>query len=67
METLRETESFKLVKHGSSYNVIAKPRNVTPKTRLIREDTARELLTYSDESFDMSCVFDLGVGVFERD
>lgn len=67
MERLRETDSFKLVKHGNSYNVVAKPRNVTPKTRLIREDTARELLTYSDETFDMSCVWDLGVGVFERD
>jgi hypothetical protein len=67
METLRETDSFKLVKHGNSYNVVAKPRNVTPKIRLIREDTARELLSYSDESFDMSCVWDLGVGVFERD
>ena len=67
METLRETDSFKLVRHGDAYNVVAKLRNVTPKIRLIREDTARELLTYSDESFDMSCVWDLGVGVFERD
>ena len=40
---------------------------MTPRKLRIREDTARELLTYSDETFDMSCVWDLGVGVFERD
>lgn len=66
IETLRETESFKLLKRGDSYNIVAKPRDVTPKQRLIRKDTADELLTYSDESFDMSCVWDLGVGVFEK-
>lgn len=64
---LRETDSFKLVQDGTAYRVEAKPSNVTPRKLRIREDTARELLTYSDETFDMSCVWDLGVGVFERD
>lgn len=64
---LRETNSFKLVKDGTTHRVEAKPSNVTPRKLRIREDTARELLSYSDESFDMSCVWDLGVGVFERD
>lgn len=66
VKTLRETDSFKLVWQGNKYKVIAKPRSVTPKSLRIREDTARELLTYSEQSFDMSCVWDLGVGVFER-
>lgn len=64
---LRQTNSFNLVQDGTTYRVEAKPPNVTPRKLRIREDTARELLTYSDETFDMSCVFDLGVGVFERD
>ncbi len=64
--TLRETNSFKLVKDGNSYQVEAKPSNVTPRKLRIREDTARELLTYSNESFDGACVWDLGVGVFEK-
>lgn len=66
MKTLRETESFKLVQHDDSYNVVCKDRNAVPRQLLIRKDTAEELLTYSDESFDMSCVWDLGVGVFEQ-
>ena len=66
MTTLRETESFQLLQHGNSYNVVCKDRDATPRQLLIRKDTALELLTYSDESFDMSCVWDLGVGVFER-
>jgi hypothetical protein len=64
---LRETDSFKLVKDGDTYRVEAKPSNVTPRKLRIRKDTANELLRYSDETFDMSCVWDLGVGVFERD
>jgi hypothetical protein len=40
---------------------------VTPRKLRIREDTASELLRYSDESFDGACVWDLGVGVFALD
>jgi hypothetical protein len=65
-ETLRETDSFKLIRAGGKYRVQAKPSNVTPRSRMIRADTAEELLRYSDESFDGSCVWDLGVGVFEK-
>jgi hypothetical protein len=64
---LRETKSFRLVKLGESYNVAAVPTDVEPQVRLITRDNAEELLRYSDETFDMSCVWDLGVGVFDKD
>jgi hypothetical protein len=63
---LRETKNFVAEPARGGKVRIRVKVTAYPKSRIVLADTWEELKRSSDSTFDMSCVWDLGIGVFVR-
>lgn len=63
---LRETKNFVILKKNSEKITIKAKGNVVPKEKTYPYKILRELVLVKDETLDMICVFDFGIGVFRK-
>jgi len=61
---LRETANFIAAHSARGVRITAKDRGASPRSRVIRTETFEAMQSMSDDSFDGTCVMDLGIGVF---
>ena len=64
---LRETKGFRAYTtrfHGGRHIIIVAREKSTPRHRTISRETWRKLEGESDQTFDDSCILDLGIGIF---
>lgn len=68
MKLLRQTNSFtaRPAKRPGKVTIVARDAESTPRTRTVTARTWAQLRTYSDDTFDASCVWDLGIGIFQK-
>lgn len=68
MKILRKTSGFTAhpAKRHGKITIISRDRDSTPRSRTITARTWAELNRYNDSTFDASCVWDLGIGIFQK-
>lgn len=68
MKTLRQTSAFiaRQAKRPGHVTITARDRESRPLRRTIRPRTWEALNSYSDSTFDAACVWDLGIGIFQK-
>jgi hypothetical protein len=68
MKTLRKTSSFiaRPAKQAGRVTITARDPDSTPRRRTVTALTWAELSSYSDATFDAACVWDLGIGIFQK-
>lgn len=68
MKTLRQTQHYtaRTSKRPGTVTITARDRDSRPLQRTIRARTWAQLNSYSDSTFDAACVWDLGIGIFQK-
>jgi hypothetical protein len=68
MKTLRQTPAFtaRPAKGTGKVTITARDRESRPLQRTVRPRTWAILSTYPDDTFDAACVWDLGIGIFQK-
>lgn len=68
MKLLRQTTSFiaRPAKRQGKVTIIARHAESTPRSRTVTARTWAQLNSYPDSTFDASCVWDLGIGIFQK-
>ena len=61
---VRETDAFRATRlRDGRVRIACKMEGYKPQCCRVSAKRWEELATYADNTFDMSCIFDLGVGV----
>jgi hypothetical protein len=68
MKTLRQTPAFtaRPAKRPGKVTITARDRESRPLQRTVRSRTWAQLNAYPDDTFDAACVWDLGIGIFQK-
>jgi hypothetical protein len=63
---LRETPGYVVTRAAKGVRITAKEKDVDDRTKVVSFDTWDALKGMSDQSFDGSCLMELGIGAFRR-
>lgn len=68
MKLLRKTQGFtaRPAKRSGAVTIKASDTESTPRQRTVTARTWEEMKSYSDSTFDAACVWDLGIGIFQK-
>lgn len=68
MKLLRKTTGYtaRPAKSPGKVTIVARDTDSTPRSRTVTARTWAQLDTYPDSTFDAACVWDLGIGIFQK-